>query len=841
MQPVAYQFEGFELLPSRRALRRGGAEVSVTPRAFDLLVALVERAGELVSKNELLQLVWPKVVVEENNLQVQISVLRKLLGPHAISTVPGHGYTFTLLHDAVPPGRSEPGSRDQTSSRRAPGNLPAQLPPLYGRSEDLKALGRLLEQHRLVSLVGPAGIGKTRVAQAVAHASHGSYADGVCLVELAPLTDPLLVVSTVARALGHAVAKDDAALSSLVAVLREQRLLLVLDNCEHVLPAIVELATKILAGTTQVRLLVTSQEPLHLGEERIDRLNALAVPAAASGVAAASSYGAVELFVARAQAADPRFVLTPENTEAVVEICRRLDGIPLAIELAAGRVLLLGVLGLRQRLDERLKLLAGGVRTALARHQTLRAALEWSHALLTAEDRTVFDRLGVFVGSFSMQAAQQLASDEAIDEWAVLDHLAALVDKSLVLVEAGSVPRYRLLESSRAFALERLAAGGMLDTLRRRHAQVMADTLVGDDPMEGPNARMLRVSPDLDNVRAAAVWATGIHGDRQIAIALAGASDMVWDAQACSDEGERLYGIVEPWVDASTPPLLAARYWFAVSNMRLHVGMKRQAQAGLEAAKLFRCLGDRYWRFRSLLSASWKLSHLGDPVAAQAPLAEAQELLDPSWPLWTRAAIEHGHAQRAYFAQQRLGDARGHCDAVLDLHRRFGGDGYYVQVCEMVLVCIENDEGHFETAVRRAQDVIDGLGTALSAKFRSMFLIWQGTALTALGRLQEAEALFRAGVPQLKHAIGSAQWAFYYVAYFLALERRMDDAARVIGYLENPNAPPTLSTATKRRCHHEARAMVAAALRDDEFDRLLAEGCALTEDEAVSVAFPPRP
>ncbi len=567
MQPLAYQFEGFELMPGRRALRRDGKEVAVTPRAFDLLVALVERAGELVSKNELLDLVWPKVVVEENNLQVQISLLRKVLGPQAIATVPGRGYTFTLLRDAVQPGRAEPDRRDETSSGLAPGNLAAQLPPLYGRGDNVEAVVRLLEQHRLVSVVGPAGIGKTRVAQAVAHALRGSYADGVWLVELAPLADPLLVVSTVARVLGYAVAKGDAALASLVAVLREQRLLLVLDNCEHLLPSIVELATKVLAGAPQVRLLVTSQEPLHLGEERVDRLNPLAFPAAANGVAAASSYGAVELFVARAQAADPRFALSADNTEAVVDICRRLDGIPLAIELAAGRVPLLGVLGLRQRLDEQLKLLAGGVRTALPRHQTLRAALQWSHALLSPQERTVFDQLGVFVGSFSMQAAQQLACDGVIDEWAVLDHLAALIDKSLVLVEEGNAPRYRLLESSRAFALERLSDAGVLEALRRRHAQVMADALVGRNPMEGPNARTLRVAPDLDNVRAAAAWATGPHGNRQIAIALAGASDMVWDAQACSDEGERLYGVVEPWVDPSTPPLLAARYWFAVSNM----------------------------------------------------------------------------------------------------------------------------------------------------------------------------------------------------------------------------------------------------------------------------------
>ena len=840
MQPLAYQFEGFELVPSRRALRRDGKEMAVTPRAFDLLVALVERAGELVSKNELLDLVWPKVIVEENNLQVQISVLRKLLGPRAIATVPGRGYTFTLLRDAVQqPRRAEPDRRDETSRVLPQGNLPAQLPPLYGRAGNVEALVRLLDQHRLVSVVGPAGIGKTRVAKAVAHALRGSFADGVWLIELAPLADPGLVVSTVTRVLGYVVARDDAALPSLVATLREQHLLLVLDNCEHLLPAVVDLAMKVLAGAAHVRLLVTSQEPLHVAEERSDRLNALAIPHAADDAAAAMSYGAVELFTARAQAADPRFALTVDNTEAVVDICRRLDGIPLAIELAAGRIPLLGILGLRQRLDEQLKLLAGGARSALPRHQTLRAALQWSHALLSPQERRVFDRLGVFVGSFSMQAAQQLACDEAIDEWAVLDHLAALIDKSLVLVEEGDWPRYRLLESSRAFALELLADAGVLEALRGRHAQVMADTLIGVEPMEEPRARMRRVAPDLNNVRAAAIWACGPTGNRQVAIALAGATNMLWDAHACNDEGGRLFRAVEPWVDDSTSPRLAARYWFAVSDLRMFDELQHEAQAGLRAADLFRSIEDRFWLFRALQSAALKFSWLGDEPPAREALAEARSLLDPSWPQWCRTAIEYGLGCCEHHAARRPEAALAHFEAAVNLHRHGGGDGYFAQQSELLSIAVENTLGNFKAAADRARDLLRRFGAVFGARDRAFILLFQGAALTSLGRLDEAEESLRAAVPQVRRAWNSAASALLYAAYLLARQQRTRDAARILGYIEGARTAVVLPSA--HRLRDAANAMVAAALDGKELERLRAEGRGLTADDALALAFPPRP
>ena len=245
-----------------------------------------------------------------------------------------------------------------------------------------------------------------------------------------------------------------------------------LDNCEHLTDSVAEFIESVRAAAPQVRFLITSQETLKTAEEHIYRVGGLAVPAD-DGAATALHAGAIELFVARAQGADPNFALTPAHTPAVIEICRRLDGIPLAIELAAARLPLLGVEGLRTRLDERFNVLTAGSRVVLRRHQTLRATLEWSHGLLTPDEKTVFRRLGVFAGSFTLEAAQHVASDDRIDVWAALDHLGALVDKSLVLAEGDPVPRYRLLETTRAYALERLAEAGETERVLRRHAEAL--------------------------------------------------------------------------------------------------------------------------------------------------------------------------------------------------------------------------------------------------------------------------------------------------------------------------------------------------------------------------------
>src|SRR5258706_6331728 len=455
---AAYRFGSLELQPDQRRLLVNGRSVALGPRAFDVLMALAERAGQLVTKNELLDLVWAGLVVEENNLQVQISALRKLLGPQAIATIPGRGYRWTLAADdaSAQAAKSESALPAPSAGNALVPEVRAELPALYGRSEDVAAVRDLIRHHALVTVVGSAGIGKTRLAQAVAHELQDAFAGGVRLVELAPLADSDLVGATVARALGIAVGDPHTALDLTVQALASQRLLLVLDNCEHLLEAVDRVVAALRKGAPRVHVLATSQELLRHPDEHVYRLGALALPVEVTA-ARAREAGAIELFAARVQALEPRFMVSDANVAAVVDICRRLDGIPLAIELAAARVPLLGVDGVRERLDERFRLLTAGSRLALRRHQTLRAALEWSYGLLSEPEQRIFDGLGVFAGGFSLESAQRLGTDAEIDEWAVLDHLGALIDKSLVIADGGSA-RYRMLETTRAFALERLAA-----------------------------------------------------------------------------------------------------------------------------------------------------------------------------------------------------------------------------------------------------------------------------------------------------------------------------------------------------------------------------------------------
>jgi DNA-binding winged helix-turn-helix (wHTH) protein len=317
-------------------------------RAFDVLLALVERRDRAVSKNELFELVWPDVVVEENNLQVHISALRKLLGPQTIATIPGRGYRFMAELDNLARASTESADALPVSSptSSAPTGPSLQHEQLYGRDDDARAVGELLRTHPHVSIVGAGGIGKTRLALAVASAQRQRFPDGVWWVELAALTDGALIAAAVARALGVRAGDDRPVLESVIALLRKHAALLVLDNCEHVLDAAAECARALLRSVPALRILVTSQEALHTADEQVFRLGSLSVAGTLDAPAPA-----VELFVARARAADPRLQLTAANLSAITEICRRLDGMPLAIELAAARARLLGVEGLRARLD----------------------------------------------------------------------------------------------------------------------------------------------------------------------------------------------------------------------------------------------------------------------------------------------------------------------------------------------------------------------------------------------------------------------------------------------------------------------------------------------------------
>ena len=843
---TVYRFGAFELQPDQRRLLADGRPVALGPRAFDLLLALVERPGRLVTKNELLDLVWPGLVVEANNLQVQISTLRKLLGPQAIATIPGRGYRWALAADdaSAQSARSESTPTAPSAGNAALCDVAMELPALYGRSEDVAALRELIRHHALVSVVGPAGIGKTRLAQAVAHELRDEFADGAVLVELAPLADADLVAATVARALRIAVGDPQTALDLSVQALASQRLLLVLDNCEHLLNAVDRVVAALRKGAPRVHVLATSQELLRHPDEHVYRLGALALPAEVTA-ARAREAGAIELFAARVQALDPRFLVSDGNVAAVVDICRRLDGIPLAIEFAAARVPLLGVEGVRDRLDERFRLLTAGSRLALRRHQTLRAALEWSYSLLSEPEQRIFDGLGVFAGGFSLESAQSLATDAEIDEWAVLDHLGALVDKSLVIADGGS-PRYWMLETTRAFALERLAARGATIPILRRHAEVMLtllerfyrDILGGGAP---PGEQLKRLGAELDNLRGAIHWASGPDGDLRIAIALVGASAAgrgFLTRAGLQWEGWQWCKALKPRIDASIPPADAARFWAACAEQGIAASLDTSAQDAQRAIALYRDARDRMGEFLGWHALLYSLTLAGRLDDARRALVETKRLLDPSWPPRLRAGYEN--MAGLYFDNTgQPQEAREHLLAYLSLSRQMRSDSEEF-IALGLLADLDVGSGHPDRAVELLREAISCVRASTTRYDDGIVVRNYATALMEAGHLEEAESAFRDALPHVRRAYGSAAFVLHDATWLLARRGRIDDAARVSAYAESVYAamgrkPRLLAQRNQERL----RALLSTQRSAEALVELSNEGRALTDDQACRLAFPP--
>lgn len=424
-------FGPFVLIPERQLLLKNEAAVRIGGRALDILTALVERHGEVVSKRELMRRVWPKTVVEESNLKVNMAALRRVLceGPdssHYIATVVGRGYRFVApvrTHDVT-----EPTADPDTIPTRGH-NLPTSSTRIVGRSDAIIAIQRELVESRLVSIVGAGGIGKTTVALAVAEQAVGSCRHGVWFVELAPLKDPSLVPNVIATAIGM-VAHSSNMLASVCEFLRAREMLLVLDSCEHLIDGAAACVNRILAESTSVRILATSREPLHLKGERVRRLPALGMPTISVGLNAreALTFPAIELFFERATERLESFRLDDITAPVVAEICRRLDGLALAIELAATRVDAFGVVELLEQLDDRLGF-PSGYRAAAERHRTLTATIDWSYELLSETERTIMRRLSIFAGAFNLASACAIAGDDRIDRVVVVEDLANLVAK----------------------------------------------------------------------------------------------------------------------------------------------------------------------------------------------------------------------------------------------------------------------------------------------------------------------------------------------------------------------------------------------------------------------------
>jgi predicted ATPase/DNA-binding winged helix-turn-helix (wHTH) protein len=527
---LVYEFGGWEVDFARRELRLRGVPVPLGGRAFQIFAVLVQSAGELVTKDELMARVWPGAIVEENTLEVHISAVRKALGSDRATLRTSFGRGYRLVGDWTIRRERTPADPVVLDPTRMPvqsflTNVSAAGSELVGRTAAVEQLQEFLAAYRMITLTGPGGIGKTVLALGVTRGLFSGFHGDCWLVDLVSLSDPGLVPSMVAGVLGLKFGGEDISAGSVARAVGGKKLLLVLDNCEHVIDAAATLAETIVRTCPHAYVLATSREVLRIEGEHVYRVPPLDVPSQHQEESdVVLGHSAVQLFIARASALDSAFSPRGENLPAIAAICRRLDGIPLAIEFAAARAAMLGPELVLSRLDERFELLTGGHRTALPRHQTLRATLDWSYELLPEAEQCLLRRLSIFAAGFTLEAANAVMSGQGHTASALLEQIANLVAKSLVTLD-GSAPagRWRLLETTRAYALGLLAESGETEQTARRCAEFFRD-LVGP-AMHGsqvlPTAEdMARYGHEIDNVRAALDWSFSPAGDAAIGVVL---------------------------------------------------------------------------------------------------------------------------------------------------------------------------------------------------------------------------------------------------------------------------------------------------------------------------------
>src|SRR6266403_4247009 len=469
------RFGPFEVSIRERVLRRDAEMLPLGDRALDILNYLVERPGEVISKQELMDHVWSDVTVEEGSLRVHIAAIRKALGDgqfgnRYIANIKGRGYSF--VGTVVPLA----GGTENRNAKFSPqGRLPVRPIMMIGRETVVSKVSDKLRNERFVTLLGPGGIGKTTVALAVGRAVAEEFAGKVHFVDLESLTDPRHVAAAVATSLGLPLKSKDPGLE-LVDLVRSQKLLIILDSCEHVIEAVASLAEQLYRQTEEIHVLTTSRELLKVEGEHCCRVLPLDFPPDGSEQTANAvlRYPSVPLFVRRLAARAGSFVLTDEEAPFVAEMCRKLDGIPLAIELAAGQVAALGIKNTVAR-PELLKL---SHRTAVPRHRTLKATLDWSYDLLSDAERIVLRCIAPFVGHFTLEGARHVAGELGAGAGEIFDAIAGLVEKSLIATRINETQaQYRLLDTTRAYALEKLEEHPEFDVVLRRHAEYVAGYL----------------------------------------------------------------------------------------------------------------------------------------------------------------------------------------------------------------------------------------------------------------------------------------------------------------------------------------------------------------------------
>jgi len=830
-------YERFEIRPALRQVWVDGTPSMLGARAFDLLMLLVDRRDRVVSKDQILQEVWPHLVIEENNLSVQISALRRVLGPQAITTVTGRGYRFT----------AQPRERDDgATASPLTGNLPGGGVAILGREIELSRLLDERTEISCVTLCGLAGVGKTALAGHVARrlAERHRYAQGVWQVDLATVRDGSRLAPAICEVLGIALDARRDPLEECVAHLTHRDILLLLDNCDHLIDAVAAFVERLPARPGRTRVLTTGHEPLRVPGERILRLAPLAVPASAAA-ADADDQGAMRMLLARVRdALGQDFEPTPAERLELIEICRQLDGWPLALELAAARVPTLGLAGVRSRLGDRLHLLAGGARTAPPRHRSLQAALEWSHQLLAPATRRILHRLAVFPSGFGLAGARRLlaidADADADADAELVEHLGVLVERSWLSVQGGAAPRYRLLETTRAFALDCLAAECPREDWQRRHAATLCRICL----QAARERNSIWMWQEMPNARAALDWALASREPGDMAVTIATYTSVVLAAGGAIREALDNLLRVQHLLDDSCPPALIARYWHW--RGRLGVEGRLPSRPCIEALKrsdaLFAALGEPRHRHacqRHLAEAELRAGHLD----------QAEHHLQAARRLETGMAAPADRMRRLRVEAQ-LADARQqhalalrHARTALRLAEAHGVERYrLLLMADMAWSHLQR--GHAPAAVAAFGELLQHLDQSIRQGLaRARALSGLTAALVAAGRIDEARRSVGHSVLALQQAnlLHSRCDVFAWVA---AASGDAESAARLIGVgSEFVARTETERDPVSRLAYEQALALIGASLGDEDLRHWRAQGALASDAELLHLlasAFAPE-
>jgi predicted ATPase/DNA-binding SARP family transcriptional activator len=780
-----------------------------------------DRAGALLAYREFAKLLQDEIGVEP--MAETAATYRRIAEPATTSTEPGR-------------------------ARAQSHNLPASLTSLHGREHSIETVSELVKERRLVTLTGAGGVGKTRLALEVARTVSNGFPDGVWLVEFAAVSDPGAVADRIAEVMG--VAKDAGVpvLDALAATLRPENLLLVLDNCEHLLGGVAAAAARLLADCPQIRILATSREPLHIGGERVERVGSLALPnleGALPSIDALRSAAAVRLFFDRAADVAPDFLLRDNAAEgdrqALVTVCRRLDGIPLAIELAASRMNVLTLGALAKRLEDRFLLLVGGNPTVLPRQQTLRATLDWSHDLLLPHEQTVFRRLAIFAGGWTLEAAQAVCADAVISEADVFELLASLIEKSLIVAQTESVqPRYRLLETMRDYALERLVEHGERERIAQRHAAFYRGLAEGVNASIGEVSILRAVQPlraELENIRTALGWTLGAGNESRLAGRLAASVGLGFSRLMLYDEAQR-------WCEralAAMPEDADPAWEAGLQRVLLLCGFfsntpERMLAAGFRAEELYRRLGGAdIERSHVLTFVGFALHQANRQQEAERVSCEAVTLARERGNRWYTALS-------LCYRALTLSDDRPACCAVLDeaaeLWAELGEDaGFELHTLSFVSF----SAGEFARAREYAARSYDGFerfglrgAIAMCRAHLAVYCLAAGDTEAARAAAREALVLARS-----TNLTAFVLMALRSLAAVAAAAGDAWKAARLLGagHLERGALGWTRALQEQSRCEQTLAAIRLALGGNDELATLMAEGRRLSLERAIDEGF----